>query len=158
HVWKAAQSGEPPEVEIVFPYGNKEKSANGAKIAPARRFQLADACGESEDSAPDLVLLKVAAPLSIPQGVIMLQLATKELYEVGKGRARTFLPSRGQYASVDGTVDEDVGPNGLRQFHGDQKQQYWFEKGSSGSPVFVGIGQQLADIVALSELGANEGQ
>jgi hypothetical protein len=33
-----------------------------------------------------------------------------------------------------------------------------FEEGSSGSPVFLQNGEQLAGIIALSELGANEGE
>jgi predicted negative regulator of RcsB-dependent stress response len=36
--------------------------------------------------------------------------------------------------------------------------QYWFTSGSSGSPLFLDAGQQLAGILSLSELGANEGK
>jgi predicted negative regulator of RcsB-dependent stress response len=37
-------------------------------------------------------------------------------------------------------------------------QGYWFSRGSSGSPVFVTGGQQLAGVLSLAELGANEGK
>ncbi len=37
-------------------------------------------------------------------------------------------------------------------------QAYWFTSGSSGSPVVLKGGQQLAGILSLSELGANEGE
>jgi hypothetical protein len=50
HVWKAAQSGEPPQVEIVFPFGVKERADHGNKlVTPARIARLADACGDFED-------------------------------------------------------------------------------------------------------------
>jgi tetratricopeptide (TPR) repeat protein len=164
HVWRDAidpeneVTGEPPEVEIVFPFGAKEKASDGGKLtAPSRRARLADACGESEDSAPDLVLLQLIAPLSVPDGVLKLHPAVG--LEVGPGRAHTYLISRNRYSAVDGTIDQVIDPEaGLRQFRGDQSRGYWFEKGSSGSPVFLDNGEQLAGLIALSELGANEGE
>jgi len=47
---------------------------------------------------------------------------------------------------------------GRREFTGDNPNAYWFQPGSSGSPVFVDGGEQLAGIVSLSEKGANEGE
>jgi hypothetical protein len=86
HVWRdaTAETGKPSEVEIEFPFGKKET----AGVAPARRARLADACGEAEDSAPDLVLLGLVAPHSIPTGVMMLNPATRDRSEVGLGRAQ----------------------------------------------------------------------
>jgi hypothetical protein len=87
-----------------------------------------------------------------------LQLATKERFETGAGRAHTYLTSRRRYSTVDGRIDTEAGPDGLRQFRSNQSQEYFFEKGSSGSPVFLDNAQQLAGIIALSELGANAGE
>jgi tetratricopeptide (TPR) repeat protein len=164
HVWCNAIDpenevpGEPSEVEIVFPFGAKETARDGGKLtAPSRRARLADACGESEDSAPDLVLLELVAPLSKPGGVMLLHPAVR--IEVGPGRAHTYLVSRNRYSAVDGRIDQVIDPDaGLRQFLGVQSQGYWFEEGSSGSPVFLENGEQLAGIIALSELGANDGE
>ncbi len=141
HVWKNAA-----EVYVKF------RDENG--VAYTSRTVLADACEGLEGPTPDLVLLK---PDIIPSSVLKLQLAAEARYEVGKGRARTYLNSRKRYVSVDGTIDQDV-YDGLRRFHGDQLQKYWFEGGSSGSPVFLEYGQQLAGIIRLSELGSNEGE
>jgi tetratricopeptide (TPR) repeat protein len=140
-------------VEIEFPFGKKET----AGVAPARRTRLADACGEAEDSAPDLVLLGLVAPHSIPGGVMMLNPATRDRSEVGLGRAHTYLASRQRYSTVDGSIDPEAGPDGLRQFRGAQLPNYWFEEGSSGSPVFLDNAEQLAGIISLSEIGGNEG-
>jgi tetratricopeptide (TPR) repeat protein len=152
HVWRDAiacgENGEPPEVEIMFPFV-REKGISTSLAT------LADICEEAEGVAPDLVLLK---PETIPSGVMTLQLATKERFETGAGRAHTFLASRNHYSTVDGRIDAEVGPDALRQFRSDQPQQYFFEKGSSGSPVFLDNAQQLAGIIALSELGANAGE
>jgi hypothetical protein len=98
----------------------------------------------------------IVAPISLPGGVLALHPAVR--LEVGTGRVHTYLASRKRYTAVDGTIDQKTDPDGLRQFRGVQSQVYWFEKGSSGSPVFLQNGEQLAGIIALSELGANEGE
>jgi hypothetical protein len=59
---------------------------------------------------------------------------------------------------VSGTIDDHINARELRQFTGNNPSSYWFTKGSSGSPVFIRNGQQLAGIISLSELGANEGE
>jgi tetratricopeptide (TPR) repeat protein len=59
---------------------------------------------------------------------------------------------------IPGTIAEYDGTNERRQFTGSNPNGYWFQRGSSGSPVFVDGGEQLAGIVSLSELGANEGK
>jgi hypothetical protein len=154
HVWRNAiacpngETGEPPEVEIVFPFARD-------KGASTSRAMLADACQEPEGQVPDLVLLK---PDTVPSGVMTLQLATEDRFETGGSCAHTYLRSRRRYSTVCGSIDHDAGPDGLRQFGSDQSQRFFFEKGSSGSPIFLDNAQQLAGIIALSEIGANAGE
>jgi|GEM_PF-3254723 len=164
-IWRkqkiATPAGQPPsgepEVEIEFPFGTKEKACDGDKyVVPTRRARLADACEVVDETAPDLVLLGLVAPISLPGGVLALHPAVR--LEVGTGHVHTYLASRKRYSAVDGTIDQTTDPDGLRQFRGVQSQVYWFEKGSSGSPVFLQNGEQLAGIIALSELDANEGE
>lgn len=151
HVWRiAAPAGQPPsneptEVEIEFPF------VRDMDISTSRAT-FADSCEDAEGKAPDLVLL---LPDTVPSGVMTLQLATKERFETGASRAHTYLESRKRYSTVGGRIDTEAGQDGLRQFRSDQSQQYFFEKGSSGSPVFLENAQQFAGIIALAELGAN---
>ena len=105
----------------------------------------------------DLVLLR---PAAIPSGTPVLQLAMEKSLEVGEAasRARIRRDSGWIEATVSGRLDSALDPDGRRQFTGENRQGYFFVRGSSGSPVFCRGGQQLAAILSLSELGANEGK
>jgi tetratricopeptide (TPR) repeat protein len=59
---------------------------------------------------------------------------------------------------VRGIISETKRRDGRRQFSGQLVSTYWFAKGSSGSPLFKQGGQQLAAVLSMSELGANNGQ
>jgi tetratricopeptide (TPR) repeat protein len=154
HVWRAAiasesaETGAPPEVEVEFPFARHDRNGRSKS-----RAALADDCVLEGEPAPDLVLLK---PESIPSSVMTLQLAREAKFEVGPGHAGARLQMRD--IIIRGTILGRKNAKGLRAFKADQSQGYWFEKGSSGSPVFLEGGQQLAGIIALSELGANEGE
>jgi len=163
HVWKMAtdaaaksEPSEPLRVEVEYP-----RVLRGGTVlrSPAH---LADAC-ESDAGSPDLVLLQ---PDEIPvPGTMALQIAIKEGLEVGNGFAIAGVTDRdpNNLAAVEdfrvsGTIDDHVNARQLRQFTGSNSNSYWFTRGSSGSPVFLNSGQQLAGIISLSELGANEGE
>ncbi|HXP03424.1 MAG TPA: tetratricopeptide repeat protein, partial [Stellaceae bacterium] len=157
HVWRdatAGDDGEPLRVEIEYPrcWDNE-----GLVCCPAK---LADTCTPHEGPLPDLVLLR---PENIPSAAMSLQLAAHERFEVGEGYAHARLSrtdSAGRETWRDMFADGRINPNttgdGLRQFTGDTPQGYWFTSGSSGSPIFLKSGQQLAGILSLSELGSNE--
>jgi hypothetical protein len=87
----------------------------------------------------------------------MLNPATHDRFEVGLGRAYSYLASCQHYSTVNGSIDPEAGPDGLRQFRGAQLPNYWFEEGSSGSPVFLDKAEQLAGIISLSEIGGKQG-
>jgi hypothetical protein len=87
----------------------------------------------------------------------MLNPATHDRFEVALGRAHTYLASCQHYSTVDGSIDPETGPDGLRQFRGAQLPNYWFAEGSSGSPVFLDKAEQLAGIISLSEIGGKQG-
>jgi tetratricopeptide (TPR) repeat protein len=163
HVWKMAtdaaaksEPSEPLRVEIEYPRVLKDAT-------PLRYpAYLADAC-ESVAPLPDLVLLQ---PDEIPvTGTMVLQLAIKEGNEIGEGFAIAGVTGRDsgnpggvRDLRVSGTIDDHINMRELRQFTGSNSNAYWFTAGSSGSPVFIRNGQQLAGIISLSELGANEGE
>jgi hypothetical protein len=143
-----------PEVEIVFPF------APGQGVSTSRA-RLADACEGLEDPAPDLVLLK---PDIIPRSVLLLQLAIKDTFEIGVGYVHAGLvgreianPTRVRDVLVMGEIADHKDPRGLRQFSSSNRQDYELNWGASGSPVFLEGGMQLAGIISLSEIGANEG-
>ncbi len=153
HVWhKPAPAGQPPskepaEVEIEFPFAEDSSVAS--------RARLADACEGLDARAPDLVLLK---PDGIPGGIMSLQLAREAEFEIGPGQCHCCLKTRNIDSFIDGKISGRINAKGMRQFTGDNGQSHWMEPGSSGSPVFLEKGQQLAGIIALSELGANAGE
>lgn len=102
-------------------------------------------------------------PDEIPNaGVTILQLAAHERFQVGEGYAIAGLIRGGQRTPRDtkigGSIADHEGADGRREFTGSNSNAFWFQRGSSGSPVFVEGGQQSAGIVSLSELGANEGE
>jgi tetratricopeptide (TPR) repeat protein len=85
--------------------------------------------------------------------VLPLTVATEEKYETGAGRVHAFIPSRSMDVFVNATIEPGTVALGLRQISGDAAPGYWTEKGSSGAPVFVNGGMQLAGILRLSETG-----
>jgi tetratricopeptide (TPR) repeat protein len=163
HVWKMAtdaaaksEPSEPLRVEVEYPRVLKDAT-------PLRHpAHLADAC-ESVAPFPDLVLLQ---PDEIPiSGAMVLQIAIREVNEIGEGFAIAGVTGRDpnnpgaiRDLRVSGTIDDHINARELRQFTGNNPSSYWFTRGSSGSPVFIRNGQQLAGIISLSELGANEGE
>jgi tetratricopeptide (TPR) repeat protein len=163
HVWDMAtdaaanvEPGQPLRVEVEYP---RSKQDGGTVRRPA---QLVDACKTGANPALDLVLL---LPEEIPNaGVTTLQLASHERFQVGEGYAIAGLvreekkPNTPRDAKIKGTIADHENTDGLREFTGSNPSAFWFQRGSSGSPVFVEGGQQLAGIVSLSELGANEGK
>jgi tetratricopeptide (TPR) repeat protein len=161
HVWRMAtgaakaEANGPLRVEVEYPRAREDGGD------PVRRSaQFVDACEGGVDSPPDLVLL---LPDEIPvAGVTTLRLASHERFQVGRGYAIAGLvrdkPNTPRVAKIRGTISDLEDPDGRREFTGDNSNAYWFQAGSSGSPVFVDGGEQLAGIVSLSEKGANEGE
>src|SRR5215467_6671060 len=155
HVWRMATGAEkaepngPLRVEVEYPRAREE---GGSVRRPA---QLVDACESATDPPPDLVLL---LPDEIPvAGVTILQLASR--FETGRGYAIAgLIRDKLRDVKIQGTIADHEDAEGRREFTGDNPNGYWFQPGSSGSPVFVDGGEQLAGIVSLSELGANVGK
>ena len=165
HVWREATNiaaGSTPEVPLEVELEYPRAREGGAPFrSPA---SLADACDDTQiaDPLPDLVLLQ---PDQIPSGVMTLQLARQERHEVGSAYAHARLaridPGGNEIwrdTFPQGRIDPSLTDEGLRQFTGQLPKGYWFTSGSSGSPVFLNDGQQLAGILSLSEIGANEGE
>ena len=144
---------EPAKVEIEYPRLYQDDKT-------LRTFAyLADDCIAAQGPLPDLVLL---VPDEIPPGLMMLQIAVHERFEFGSGYALAALPGLASSSArsvrdvrVAGTIADHVSADGRRQFTGGNSQGYWSKRGSSGSPVFLDHGQQLAGILSLSELGEN---
>src|SRR6266849_3393650 len=159
HVWRMATGAAKAEpggslrVEVEYPRARED---GGAVRRPAR---LVDSCEGATDPSPDLVLL---LPDEIPvAGVTILRLASHERFQAGRGYAIAGVvrdtPNTPRDAKIPGTIADHEDADGRREFTGDNPNAYWFQPGSSGSPVFVHGGEQLAGIVSLSEKGANEG-
>lgn len=140
HVWRDA--GE--KAEAVFPHA---KRGGAAAVSP---LVLIDPCKDVDGEDPDLVLLRATDP---PEGLTPLQIARDVAHEYGEARALTRLPTRETDRAIAGVVDEHIDEKRRRAFTQLDKTRYWFEEGSSGSPIFVHNGQQLAGIVSMAELG-----
>jgi tetratricopeptide (TPR) repeat protein len=162
HVWRmatGAQKAEPNgslKVEVEYPWSREDGHA------VRRPATLVDACEGRPGLSPDLVLL---LPDEIPiAGVTILQLAAHERFQVGQGYAIAGLIRDKQKqnaprdAKIRGSIADHESADGRREFTDSNQSAYWFQPGSSGSPVFVHGGQQLAGIVSLSERGVNEGE
>ena len=144
HVW--AKAGDSPFVR--FPRVNSAEAL--------QRLTLIDDC-EDEGDPPDCVLLR---PALMPNGVLPVSLALKDRLETGEAECCAYLQRNKNWREVlvRGTIYEAKGTDGRRQFSGQSNTGYWFAPGSSGSPLFKQGGQQLAAILSLSELGANDGK
>jgi predicted negative regulator of RcsB-dependent stress response len=158
HVWRDAVRGqdaplEERELRIEFPYAQK----NGVAVQSLGR--LTDACEEAAGSPPDLVLLE---PETVPTKIMPLPLARQDRLETGEGIAFAgLLRDDGRTGTVlreveiAGKLAGRLDGKGFRQFTG-VGRDHWFDEGSSGSPVFLQNGMQLAGIVSASELGWNQ--
>jgi hypothetical protein len=155
HVWVTATKGwtdGKPLVDIEYPHAGTSEPAT-----------LQDRCEGTDGRHPDLVLLK---PKAIPsEHALQLQLATRDSFEIGDGFSIAGIvgrdvakPDTVMAGPVQGSIIEFPNPKGQRPFTGNKAQGFWFTSGSSGSPVFLKQGQQLAGIISLSELGYNEGE
>ncbi len=88
-----------------------------------------------------------------PDGLIELQISRDEAYETGKASALARLPTRKTDREIPGEIGKHIDEKGRRAFSQPAATGYWLEKGSSGSPIFIVAGQQLAGIVSMAELG-----
>ena len=162
HVWRATaafggNAADEPTVEIEYPQSWRD---GVHETSPA---WLADPCRAGPDGPePDLVLLQ---PKAVPDKAERLPPASREHYETGKGFVFAGLPGRDevnpaimQEVTVEGAIAATLRSDGRRQFTGANPQSYWTDRGSSGSPVFVGTGEQLAGIISLSETGRKSGE
>ena len=163
HVWRAATAafgdaaaGE-PRAEVEYPQFWHE----GVDVTSG--VSLADPCrAERDGPEPDLVLLQ---PDAIPDRALRLSPASLERFETGNGYAYAGLPGRDptnpslvQEVNVPGVIASTLRSDRRRQFTGVNQQSYWTDRGSSGSPVFLETGEQLAGIVSLSETARKSGE
>ena len=163
HVWRAAtaefrdDADGQPTAEVEFPQSWRD----GTRVRCG--VSLADPCRAGPDGPePDLVLLQ---PDSIPDGAVRLTPSSTERYETGDGYAYAGLPGRDpsnpslvQEVNIPGVIASTLRSDRRRQFTGANTQGYWTDRGSSGSPVFLEKGEQLAGIISLSETGRKSGE
>jgi tetratricopeptide (TPR) repeat protein len=152
HVWRDATTGGETVVEVEYPHCWQA----GAMVTSAAT-QAYECAPDPDRPPPDLVLLQ---PDRIPAGVTPVRPATQEKSEVGEGYAIAGLPGLDlvvQEVRVRGCVADTLRGDGRRQFTGGNANGYWTDRGSSGSPVFVGTGEQLAGIISLSQTGKTAG-
>jgi len=140
HVWRdAGERG-----EAVFPFLKR------GGVAATSALALIDGCKATDGDDPDVVLLRAADP---PEELTELQIARDKDYETGEARALARLPTRRIDREIPGHIGSHIDEKGRRAFSQPVATGYWLEKGSSGSPIFVGTGQQLAGLVSMAELG-----
>jgi tetratricopeptide (TPR) repeat protein len=162
HVWRDATVGfagadSGPTAEVEFP----QFWQDGVHVTSGA--SLADPCrAEPYGPEPDLVLLQ---PDAIPEDALRLSPASMERFETGPGYAYAGLPGRDaanpsqvQEVTVPGVIASPLRGDRRRQFTGENQQGYWTDRGSSGSPVFLEKGEQLAGIISLSETGRKSGE
>lgn len=155
----AVGESRPPEGELALEIEYPRAYRGDVTFRTSAR--LADGCESTQGPAPDLVLL---LPTEIPAESMALQLAREDKFESGPGFALIGLAGRDKAnphtpedVRVDGKIADHRNAKRLRQFTGINYAAYWSGRGSSGSPVFLEHGQQLAGILSRSELGINEG-
>jgi Trypsin-like peptidase domain len=140
HVWRDA--GE--KSEAVFPHWKR------AGAPATSTLILIDPCRRPEGDDPDVVLLRLVNP---PSDLAPLQIARSQEYECGEARALARLPTRNTDREIPGKIGRHVDEKGRRAFSQPLATGYWLERGSSGSPIFIGSGQQLAGLISMAELG-----
>jgi tetratricopeptide (TPR) repeat protein len=150
-----AQPNQSLALEIEYPRSFQD----GGTVRSSAR--LADICNNRPGPAPDLALL---LPERIPTETMVLQLARHERFEHGLAYALVGLAGRDRNnlntpedVRIDGNLADHTNAKGLRQLTGINDSGYWAGRGSSGSPVFLQHGQQLAGILCRAELGTNQG-
>ena len=156
HVWTTAtvKDGDTEkQVEIVFPY-------HCDPAASVIVGSLLSDCDLGRGPAPDLLLLSLSA---VPPDIVALQAAADTGRETGEAQALAGLVDPGRpggpfQVEIMGKLAEMIGADGLRQFTGANSAGYWPNRGSSGSPVFLTRGQQLAGILSLATFQANAGR
>ena len=140
HVWRDAGEA----AEAVFPHANPDGEA------PLRPLELIHDCKGAGGKDPDIVLLR---PVDPPRALVPLFVARAD--EHGKAFSLARIPSRDDLDDrIEGQVDSHVNAKGWRAFNGAGEKGYWFEYGSSGSPVFLDSVEQLAGIITRAEQGA----
>jgi tetratricopeptide (TPR) repeat protein len=162
HVWDmataAAAKADPdelPQVDVEYPRSLRDT------VTVRSRARLAHACDDGPGTPPDLVLL---LPDEIPDtGISMLRPASHDRFQSGDAYSIAGLvrdkAGAPRVVTISGRIADYEGTDGRREFtDGGRPNAYWFEPGSSGSPIFLGGGEQLAGIVSLSEQGVNEGK
>ena len=145
HVWRAAGGDAAGEVRVEFP---RCKDDNVARISASG--SLVDACAGHPDEDPDLVLLR---PRHVPHRAMPLSIARAAPFEEGEGFVIAWLPGKSQEVRVEGNLARHVGLDGRREFSHANQKKYWLDRGSSGSPIFLKGGQQLAGLASLAEQG-----
>jgi tetratricopeptide (TPR) repeat protein len=140
HVWRDADE----RAKAVFPHMKRNS------VAASSLLELIDPCKASDGDDPDVVLLRATDPL---EGFTELQIARDQHYETGKAQALARLPTRNTDREIPGEIGVHIDERGRRAFGQPVATGYWLEKGSSGSPIFIAAGQQLAGIVSMAELG-----
>jgi hypothetical protein len=117
HVWRdATNAGAVARVEIEFPRARE----NGGAIRSIAH--LVDACEQANGDVCDLVLLE---PETVPTGIMALQLARHDRFEVGPGFAHARL-ARADANQREirrdlfprGELDANKTSDGMRQFTG----------------------------------------
>jgi predicted negative regulator of RcsB-dependent stress response len=154
HVWEEATALAAVPV-AVFLHCRDESGA------PLRHdLTLVSDCRLGPPPHPDIVLLK---PLLCPANAFRLQPATSDGYQTGEAEAQAMVhrpkddgSDPWEEVTVEGTLRDRPRSDGRRQFSGKRDQGYWFVRGSSGSPLFKPGAHQLAGILSLAELGAND--
>jgi tetratricopeptide (TPR) repeat protein len=140
HVWRDADE----EAEAFFPHMKR------GGVPATSTLALIDPCKAPDGGDPDIVLLRAADP---PEGLTPLQIARDKDYEIGEASVLARLPTRGTDREIQGKIGGLIDEKGRRAFNQPVATGYWLERGSSGSPIFVGTGQQLAGLVSMAELG-----
>lgn len=151
HVWdQARQAARGNPVLVCFPpqQGNGEPMFSEAT--------LADDCNDGA-RPPDLLILEAA----VPAASAALSVERSISAETGPAAALAVLYGRDPDTpvlelTIPGTISPRIAPSGLRQFTGGGKG-YWFDRGSSGSPLGLDNGTTLAGILCISEIGRQPG-
>ena len=140
HVWRDARE----QAKAVFPH---VKRNGAAAISP---LEMIDPCKATDGDDPDIVLLRAIDP---PEDSSSCKSRATRPTRPAKPAPSPGCRRRKTDHEIPGQLGEHVDEKGRRAFSQAIKSGYWLEKGSSGSPVFIGSGQQLAGIVSMAELG-----
>ncbi len=152
HVWdQALQAAGGGPVLVCFP------PPQGSGEPVFSEATLADGC-DAGARPPDLVILEAAVPpasaaLSVARGGGVAETGPAAALAVLYGRAPDMQILE---LTIAGTIMSRIAPSGLRQFTGGGSG-YWFDRGSSGSPLGLSDGTTLAGMLCMSETGDQPG-